>query len=267
MVANSVDEITIVPTVNESNATYEIQDGDGTALTDANTGTTGFQVDLSEGENTVKVEVTAQDTTTKQTYQVTVTRRSANTAPTFDDGTSTSRQFNETIGEATVTTAADIETPVAATDTDTGDTLEYTLSGTDAAKFEIITTNGQLQTKSGEKYSYETDTSYSVTVTVEDGNGGSDTIDVTLNVTDQDEPPLRPEAPTVRGPSGNSTTSLRVTMTAPDNSRPTANHAVQSANPSGRFWLEQPSLQLKLGSEHHRHHKRQTLPRAIPSEE
>ena len=202
---------------NDGDATYEIQDGDGSALVDAVTGTTGFQVDLSEGENTVKVEVTAQDTTTKQTYQVTVTRRSAHSAPTFNDGTSTSREFNETIGEATVTTASDIGTAVAATDMDTGDTLAYSLSGTDAAKFEIITTNGQIQTKSGEKYSYETDTSYSVTVTVEDGNGGSDTIDVTLNVTDQDEPPLRPEAPTVRGPASNSTTSLRVTMTAPDN--------------------------------------------------
>ena len=31
-----------------------------------------------------------------------------NSAPTFDDGTSTSREFNETIGEATVTTASDI---------------------------------------------------------------------------------------------------------------------------------------------------------------
>ena len=32
MVANAVDEITIIPTVNESNATYEIQDSGGTAM-------------------------------------------------------------------------------------------------------------------------------------------------------------------------------------------------------------------------------------------
>ena len=48
-VASDVDEITIVPTVHDSDATYEIQDGDGSALTDAATGTTGFQVDLTEG--------------------------------------------------------------------------------------------------------------------------------------------------------------------------------------------------------------------------
>ena len=164
-----------------------------------------------------------------------------NSAPTFDDGTSTSREFNETIGDATVTTASDIGTPIAATDTDTGDTLEYSLSGTNAAKFEIITTNGQIQTKSGEKYSYETDTSYSVTVTVEDGNGGSDTIDVTLNVTDQAEAPLRPVAPTVRGPSGNSTTSLSVTMTAPDNSgRPPITRYKLRTHRDGFGWTNLP---------------------------
>ena len=216
-VGDAVDEVTLSATVNDDGAVVSGVTLGGTAITDSDF-TDGITVpSLVVGDNVIVVTVTAEDDATTQTYTITVTRVTANTAPTFDDGTSTSREFNETIGEATVTTALEIETPVAATDTDTGDTLEYTLSGTDAAKFEIITTNGQIQTKSGEKYSYETDTSYSVTVTVEDGNGGSDTIDVTLNVTDQDEPPLRPEAPTVRGPSSNSTTSLRVTMTAPDN--------------------------------------------------
>ena len=72
-VTNSINEITITPTVNESNATYEIQNSSGTALTDADTNTTGFQVDLSVGATTIKVEVTAEDGTT-ETYTVVVTR-------------------------------------------------------------------------------------------------------------------------------------------------------------------------------------------------
>ena len=60
-VVNSVDEITIAPTVNDSNATYEVQNNSGTALTDADTATAGFQVALSVGANIIKVEVTAQD--------------------------------------------------------------------------------------------------------------------------------------------------------------------------------------------------------------
>ena len=75
-VINSVDEITITPSVNDSNATYEVQNNSGTALTDSDTNTTGFQVELSEGANTIKVEVTAQDAST-ETYTVTVTRTPA----------------------------------------------------------------------------------------------------------------------------------------------------------------------------------------------
>ena len=240
-VDNAVTTVTLSATVNDDGAVVSGVTLGGTAIADSDF-TDGITVpSLVVGDNVIVVTVTAEDDVTSATYQVTVTRATANTAPTFDDGTSTSREFNETIGEATVTTTAEIETPVAATDTDTGDTLEYTLSGTDAAKFEIITTNGQIQTKSGEKYSYETDTSYSVTVTVEDGNGGSDTIDVTLNVTDQDEPPLRPEAPTVRGPSSNSTTSLRVTMTAPDNlGRPPITHYKLRTHRDGFGWTTLP---------------------------
>ena len=76
-VANAVDEITIVPEVNESNATYEIQDSGGTALADADDMEDGFQVDLDVGANTIEVEVTAEDTTTMETYTVVATRAAA----------------------------------------------------------------------------------------------------------------------------------------------------------------------------------------------
>ena len=41
---------------------------------DVDTGTDGHQVDLEVGENTIKVQVTAEDTTTTETYTVVVTR-------------------------------------------------------------------------------------------------------------------------------------------------------------------------------------------------
>ena len=70
--ADSVDEVTIIPKVNESNATYAVQDGSGTALKDADLGAAGFQVALSSGTNTIKVEVTAQDAVTSSTYTVVI---------------------------------------------------------------------------------------------------------------------------------------------------------------------------------------------------
>ena len=132
-------------------------------------------------------------------------------------GSSLTRAFNETLGDAVVATASDIGDAVTATATDAGDTLSYSLEGPDAGRFEIIRASGQIQTKVGERYDYEEQSSYEVTVRVMDGNGGSATIDVTLNVRDVDERPLPQPAPAVSGPTGNSTNSLVVRMTAPDN--------------------------------------------------
>ena len=75
-VMNSVDEVTVIPTVNEGNATYEIQDGSGTPLEDADPNEGDFQFALSEGPNTFKVEVAAQDEAYTQTYTVVITRTS-----------------------------------------------------------------------------------------------------------------------------------------------------------------------------------------------
>ena len=73
-VINSVDEITVLPTVNESNATVAYLNASDTALTDADVAKDDFQVALAAGANTVKVKVTAEDEVTTETYTVVVTR-------------------------------------------------------------------------------------------------------------------------------------------------------------------------------------------------
>ena len=103
--------------------------------------------------------------------------------------------------------------PVAATDGD-GETLTYSLSGTDAAAFEIVSTNGQIQTKQGVTYDYETKSSYSVIVSVtDDTHTGS--ITVTITLTDVIERPAKPDAPDVFTPLG-TTDILSVIWTAPE---------------------------------------------------
>ena len=80
-VVNSIDEITVEPT-SDHNATFAYLNASDTALVDADSVEDGFQVDLSEGENTVKVKVTAEDDTTTDTYTVVVTRlRRVTTTP------------------------------------------------------------------------------------------------------------------------------------------------------------------------------------------
>ena len=103
-----------------------------------------------------------------------------NNPPEFSDATAT-----RSVAENTAA-GQDIGSPVSATDTDTGDTLAYTLEGTDASSFGIVSTSGQLQTKVGVGYDHETDTSYSVTVKVSDGTAEA-TIAVTINVSNEDE--------------------------------------------------------------------------------
>ena len=201
-------------------------DSDGSSNATDISGATGSTYVLASADEGKKIKLEAAFTDDADTDEGpltsaaypptgTVAAGAANADPVFMDGASTTRDFDETIGDAAVSTASNIGTAVAATDADL-DTLTYSYSGADAARFGFITTSGQIQTKVGEKYSYETDTSYAVTVTVVDGNGGSDSIDVTLDVADQDEPPLRPVAPEVNGHS-TEVTKLLLTLTRPDN--------------------------------------------------
>ena len=116
--------------------------------------------------------------------------------PTFDgeDGDTATRAIAENTGPG-----VDIGEPVAATGNE-GDTLTYTLGGTDAASFDIVATSGQLQTKSA--LDFETKASYTVTVSVrdsEDANGAADTatddeITITITVTDANDAPEFPAA-------------------------------------------------------------------------
>ena len=134
--------------------------------------------------------------------------RTNNTAPSFAAATDT-RSFPENTPPG-----VNIGAPVAATDAD-GDSLTYGLEGPDAGSFAIESSTGQLKTKAGVTYDYETKASYSVTVKATDSSNASDTITVTIVVTDVAEKPATPAAPTVRAPEGSST-SLLVTWMVPD---------------------------------------------------
>ena len=135
---------------------------------------------------------------------------SDNNAPVFAD-TAATRSIPENTAPGQNVGAA-----VAATDADTEDTLAYTLGGTDAASFEIVSSSGQIRTKTGVSYDHEAKSDYTVTVTASDGAVAA-TATVTIMITDVDEPPAAPAAPTVTAVEG-SRTSLSVSWTAPANS-------------------------------------------------
>ena len=178
-----------------------------------------FDIGSTNGQLRTKA---ALDYETKDTYSVTVSVSDGNggtdsiavtinvndvhenTAPSFGTAESVTREVNENTG-----TGIDIGDKVEATDPDSDDTLEYSLGGTDVGSFSIDSTSGQIRTNAA--LDYETKDSYSVTVSVTDGNGGTDSIAVTINITDVNEAPSFTEnSPTTRSIAENTVTDTNI---------------------------------------------------------
>ena len=113
-----------------------------------------------------------------------------NSPPEFPSSETGARSVDEN-------TAAgrNIGAPLSATDAD-NDRRTYSISGTDAAFFDVVASSGQLRTKGA--LNHESRDSYSFTMSVHDGkdvHGYADTtidatITVTVTVDDVDEPPV-----------------------------------------------------------------------------
>ena len=105
-----------------------------------------------------------------------VSANPVNAAPEFSEENATrSVDENTEAGHA-------IGTPVTATD---ADTLTYTLGGTDAASFSIVSGTGQLQTRAA--LDFEGKSSYKVTVIATDASGAATSIPVTITVNNLEE--------------------------------------------------------------------------------
>ena len=101
--------------------------------------------------------------------------------------------------EVTDNVTDNVGSPINANDPDpNADPLIYTLSGDDAGAFRVrqddtdtenVDYGGQIEVAAGTELDYETKTTYRVTLTAEDSFGASDTIMVTIMVTDVDEAP------------------------------------------------------------------------------
>ena len=132
----------------------------------------------ANADNMYSVMVVASDGTNDGAMGVTVTVTDVdeNVAPEFAEDTTT-REVEENTPQG-----ANIGGPVAAMAGD-DDTLTYAIGGADASSFIIIRTTGQIKVR--EALDYETKNSYTVTVTATDESDLSDTITVTIMVTDK----------------------------------------------------------------------------------
>ena len=138
--------------------------------------------------------------------------RSATTltnAPVFADATAT-----RTVAENSAA-GTNVGNPIPeATDAD-GDPLTYSMEGMDTASFTFDASARQIKTRTGVLYNYEAaKNTYSVTVKADDGTGGTDTIAVTITLTDMLEKSAKPAKPTVTAKPG-TTDSLGVSWVKP----------------------------------------------------
>ena len=165
----------------------------------------------------------------------------AQTAPTFDEGDSTARTVPEKRWHSLSRDPSthhefnnvDVGDPVTATD---DDTLTYTLTGGHTDFFEINSSTGQIRTLIPPDHE-ERGGEYTVTVTADDGNEGTDTITVNITITDVNEAP-RPE---INGnpPTLNGNPNLKGTMefTIEENSTGPMVFSLKDPEGHGEGWL------------------------------
>ena len=149
------------------------------------------------------------------------TNKENNAPPTFDD---TTDPIQLEVDENT-SSSRDVDTAVSATD-DSSTSLTYSLEGPDAALFTIVSSSGQIRSRSSLNHEdpecgYDTTDdstvcTYKVRVKVDDRAGGSAYRAVTITVSDVAEPPIAPSAPRVTA-TKDTGWSLDVTWSEPRN--------------------------------------------------
>ncbi len=169
MVNRSIRNPVPAADADDDSLTYQLSGTDAAAFDiDSTTGQLKTKATYNYNKASYTVTVTVSDGALIDEIRVTInvisteTETPTNSRPSFVDGSHT----NRTVAENTAK-GVNIGNPITATDPD-NDTLTYTLSGPDAAAFDLDNTTGQLKTNA--ELDYEKKNAYTVTVTVSDGN-------------------------------------------------------------------------------------------------
>ena len=167
-------------------------------------GTTDTTIQALDADTSYSVQVRAinPEGTSSWSNLVTVkTNKDTNQVPTFTD---TATPVELDVDENS--SSRDVGNAVDATD-DISTSMTYSLGGPDASLFTIVSSSGQIRSRSSLNHedpecSYATtddptECTYSVRVKVDDRAGGSAYKSVTIMVNDVDEPPIAPGTPRV----------------------------------------------------------------------
>ncbi|MEM7485117.1 MAG: BspA family leucine-rich repeat surface protein [Bacteroidota bacterium] len=155
-------------------ASNTVKIGSTTATVSAAT-ITKLTISVPQGASTGAVSVAVGgETATGNTFTVTEAE-AQNTAPVITNQTTTAEVDEDVDGDFTIFT-------VTATDADADDTLVFEITGGNSEGLFNIDENGQVTLADGKNLDYEAATQHSITVTVSDGNGGTDQISIQIAV-------------------------------------------------------------------------------------
>ena len=204
-------------------------------------GDTGIQVSYTPDTNPIR-DAVGNEALGLSSQSVTNTTGAPNTAPEITSPSSFDVPENQALVRR-----------LAARDTDPGDEVTGwdIVGGADQGQFTITSDTGDLSFRTAPDYEAPGDNEYEVTVEVRSGTGARELEaeqTFTLTVTDEQEPPGIPEAPTF---SGETADGLTVNWSEPDNTGPAiSDYDVQYREKgTGRFsdgQHEGPGLSLML---------------------
>ena len=180
-------------------AATDVDDGDTISYTISTSDE--FQINAATGTITLKSTADLDYDDGDQSYTVTITATDSGTPGLTDTVAVTINvsQFDETpslSGPGTVTHAENNSSALAAytADDPEDDDITWTLTGSDAAEFTII--GGSLKFKTTPDFENpvddDDDSVYAITVNASDGTNDTQSIAVSITVTDVDEPPAAP---------------------------------------------------------------------------
>ncbi len=184
--------------------------------------TSGIDADTTLGVTVVAAAHTGDDAlTTDNTVMVTAT------APSLAGATFSVAE--------NATAATTVGTPLMAAEFPSGTQIWAIVSGNDDGDFNIDTATGQLSVAANDSINFEDTASYTLMVSLTIGTAMAQAT-VTVMVSDENEPPLAPAAPTVTP----AVESLAVAWTAPANSGPAitgydVEYRLSSSAPSGAY--------------------------------
>ena len=212
-------------------------------------GTDKDSFELSGTTLKLKDSVSA-DFETDASYSITLTATDSADNAVSKDYTITVTDVNETPSALALSASTFAENAagvtvgiLSATDPDSGETFTYSISGTDKDSFELSGTT--LKLKDSVSADFETDASYSITLTATDSADNTVSKDYTITVTDVNDAPSITSSSTS---SVSENTSAVITLTGTDPDSDTLVYSISGGDDASLFTINSASGALSFST-------------------